>query len=143
MRKSKFAMFLATILALGFIKGVNRLEDIAIIWIGLFAGIKVMGLVFRAFLGALADIFRPKSYSFEKDLADSIYTRMCGGSSRPVRTDSTAANRRIWEHHKAMNNAAFQEYQAKKAAAYNPNSYETYQKQNRAKAARNKANRPY
>lgn len=148
MRKSKISMIIATVLTLSYCRELSSLKEILLIWIAVFATCKMLWRMFQytwyALKGEVLGGFQSGSCDREKAIADSIYSRMYGGGrTYDAGAARRAADRRVWEHTKAQNEAAFQAYQAKKAASYNPNSYETYQKQNRARDARNKANRPY
>ncbi len=80
----------------------------------------------------------------EQGTSNAVSRFMMGGGSQPAaRTANNdawlrkqEADRRVWERTKALNEAKFHEYYAKK----NAGTYDGYRSGNRAQAARNRAN---
>lgn len=144
MRKSKISIAFATFATLGMLSELHGIKEILLCWVMFFLATKVMWFAVKmtcsAFKGGFHSVLSP---TFEKNLENNIYSWMVGSSHSESRVDTSAADQRVWNHTKAMNNAAYQAYQARKANAYNPNSYDAYVKNNRARNARNEANKPY
>lgn len=142
MKKSKISIILATAVTICCAAELSSLKEYLLVWITTFVFAKLFWRFCKCGWYSLKSEIRgpSRTSAMENAMADQLYTWMSGDRGPARRVED---NDRAWSRHQAQKEAAFQEYQARKAAAYNPNSYEAYQKKNRAQAARNKANQSY
>lgn len=140
--KIRAAAIFATILTLTDLKDLHSLKEIVAFWLVFYLIFKIGWKLIK--YTAKCPLPRRSRFSFLDPSA--ITQHIMDSFDIPTNYHSNvsqrqAADRRVWERTKAQNNARYQEYQARKANAYNPNSYDAYQKRNRAQNARNEANK--